>query len=129
MASADARRMGLPIRPFHYSVDQIAEILSLSTNRVRVHYIYYEGRHTGLAPKDRMVAKNLNPTPGQVDWRVSEVEFIRWLKRQGYRIYDTSYLEPPRQSKRRKPSDEDEDDQDNPATFTEDNSSPDEPRS
>lgn len=86
-------RMGLPYREFLYTLDQIATLMGSDVHTVKQGNIYFEGRHTGLAPLDRMVARNIAEAGTRPDWRVSEREFVRWLKRKGFRIYDRAFME------------------------------------
>ena len=83
--------LGLPFRPVLFSLDQIATMLAASLPQVQKKYIFYEGRSTGVAPKNLMTAHNLANEGQMPDWRVSEVELIRWLRFKGFRIYDRAY--------------------------------------
>jgi hypothetical protein len=86
-------KVGLPIRPFLYSPDQIASILGVTEQTVRTAYLYYDKRSIGHPSPNLMMARNIRPDPNdRPDWRVGEKELIRWLKRKGFKIHETSYL-------------------------------------
>lgn len=84
--------VGLPIRPFLYTLDQISDLLSVGTRELRENYLYFDGVSTGPVPRGRMMARNIGPEDKRPQWRVAEAEFIRWLRHKGFRIYDTSRL-------------------------------------
>lgn len=70
-------RYGLPPRLFLYTVDQILDMLQMDDPR---KILYYDGRSVGVPPRDRMMAKNVAPADEKPEWRVDEVEFIRWMR-------------------------------------------------
>lgn len=81
--------VGLPPRPFLYTLDQIAVILNISQADVGRRYIYYEGRSTGIRNLKLLIARNINPDRNdKPDWRVAERELIRWCKVMGFKFYD-----------------------------------------
>lgn len=80
--------VGLPPRPFLYTLDQISVILNVTEDQVP-RYVYYEGRSTGPRNVKKMVARNINPDKTEKpDWRVAERELIRWMKAMGFKYYD-----------------------------------------
>lgn len=85
--------VGLPIREFLYTLDQIAYLLSIEEKSLRVSYVHYEGRSVGTCPKDKLLAVDIstdsNPRP---EWRVSERHLKRWMRFKGWRIYERGYL-------------------------------------
>lgn len=87
--STDARsnRIGLPIRPFFYTPDQIASLLQLTEEEVLQGYLWYIGRNFGLKPKDRLKAINIAPDDAEPRWRVTEEELIVWLSNKGIRLF------------------------------------------
>lgn len=85
--------MGLPPRPFLYTLDQIAQIVSLSTGTLARSYIFYAGRTTGLRSKNQMRARNIAAAEDKPEWRVAEEELIRWMKVKGYRYHERGWLE------------------------------------
>lgn len=86
--------VGLPPRPFLYTIDQIAQIISVVPSTVSRSYLFYEGRNTGSRPRDRMLARNIAPdsikTP---EWRVAEGELVRWMKVKNFRYHERGWLE------------------------------------
>lgn len=87
-----ARRIGLPPRPFLYTLDQISVLIDVATREVKLKYIFFQGRSTGVPSKDLLVAHNIAPRNEKPDWRVSEKELIRWMRRKGFRYYDRSSI-------------------------------------
>lgn len=86
-------KVGLPIRPFLYSPDQIASILGVTENTVRTVYLFYDRRSIGRPSPNLMTARNITPDArDKPEWRVAEKELIRWLKRKGFKVHETSYL-------------------------------------
>lgn len=83
-----AEKVGLPPRPFLYTVDQISVITMLSENTLHIKHIYHEGRDIGARRTYHLVARNIAPPDEKPDWRVVESELIRWLKSKGYKYYD-----------------------------------------
>lgn len=81
-------RVGLPTRPFLYTLDQIATLIHVAEAQVKASYVYFEGRSTGTRRKDLMVARNIAPDGEKVEWRVAERELVRWLKVKGFRYYE-----------------------------------------
>ena len=85
--------VGLPVRAFLYTLDQIAYMLSVSEDRVRNSgMVHYQGRSVGAKKPDRMMARDIAGPNESPDWRVAEQEFIRWMKRKGFRIYQRAWV-------------------------------------
>lgn len=84
----DAEALGLPIRPFLYTLDQIATILSVTDAHVKSAYIYFEGRTPGQKDKYHMRAIDIAPPDHTPDWRVSQKELVDWMNFKGFRIYE-----------------------------------------
>lgn len=81
--------MGLPRRPFLYTIDQIADLVGISEQRLKVEYLHFTGRTIGKIRWDMLQAIQIAPCScGREEWRVEEEELIRWLKRAGMRIYE-----------------------------------------
>lgn len=90
---AQPESVGLPPRPFLYTLDQISVILNISQSDVGRRYVYYEGRSTGARSVRLLVARNINPDPeDKPDWRVAERELIRWMKTMGFKFYDRGVI-------------------------------------
>jgi len=73
-------RYQLPPRLFLYTLDQIADLLVVDTVD---KFIYYDGKSTGIPPKDKLFARNIAPQSTSPEWRVEEMEFVRWMRHTG----------------------------------------------
>lgn len=85
---ANPASVGLPVRVFLFTLDQIATMLNMDTRKVMAQYIYFEGRSIGARHKTLMTARNIAPADEAPEWRVAEREVIRWLRVKGFRYYD-----------------------------------------
>lgn len=88
----ESEKFGLPLRPFLYTLDQIADFLSVTERTLKVTYIYFDGIHTGRPPRSKIVAKNITPDTDKSTWRVHEHELVRWLRHVGFKVYDASVV-------------------------------------
>ena len=86
--SADKTKVGLPPRPFLYTIDQISVLLDLPEKTLHTQYVYHEGRDIGIIHPHHMRGRNIAPPDEKPDWRVAEAELIRWMKRKGFKYYD-----------------------------------------
>lgn len=77
----------LPIRPFFYTVDQIATLTALPVDQVRAQ-MFKVGVSTGLPKREQLQSINLG-TPMVPEWRIEEKELRRWLRHRGYRVMTT----------------------------------------
>lgn len=85
---ADEReRLSLPPKFFMYTIDQVATMFEVDVTAVKANYLYYERRSVGSKPGDRMLARNIAPAGEKPEWRISEQEVIRYLRKRGFRIY------------------------------------------
>jgi hypothetical protein len=85
---ANPDSVGMPARVFLFTLDQISVMLDISERQIKEKYLYFEGRSIGTKRRDLMIARNIagqNDTP---DWRVTEREFIRWMKVKGFKYYE-----------------------------------------
>lgn len=89
--TTDAEKIGLPPRPFLYTIDQISVMTDLTEHNLITQHIYFEGRTVGSRQAHQMIARNLNVGQplAKPDWRVLDREFVRWMKKRGYKYYDT----------------------------------------
>lgn len=85
--------VGLPPRPFLYTVDQVAAILSLTPGNVKRLYLWYDGRQVGVRPKDKLRAVNIAGEDDRPEWRISEQELIRWLRLKGFKYYERAWVD------------------------------------
>lgn len=86
----DRTKLGLPYRPFLYTLDQIGVMLSVEVQTLKRNgWLFFFGRQPGRPLPDELrcvnIAKDTDDTP---DWRVEERELIRWMKRKGFRYVD-----------------------------------------
>lgn len=87
-----SKGIGLPPRPFLYTLDQISVLTDLSIQALSASHVYFEGRTTGLRHNDQMTARNIAPATEKPDWRVAENELKRWFRIKGFKFYDRSIL-------------------------------------
>lgn len=80
------------MRPFLYTLDQISTVLAVPEPNLRERYIHFDGRSVGVQPKARMLAVNLAEPDQTPDWRVTEGEFIRWMRSRGLRYYERGWV-------------------------------------
>lgn len=85
--------VALPARPFMYTADQLAAVLSMTEAHVRGRLLWYEGREVGVRPLVKLKAINIANEDERPDWRVSEQELIRWMKHKGFRYYERAWAE------------------------------------
>lgn len=73
----------IPRPPFLYTLDQVGLIVSWP--KARLHQrTFYIGRSLGTKSKDQLEAFSIAEPGEKPDWRVSEHELMRWLRRHGY---------------------------------------------
>lgn len=87
-ASPYSAGVGLPMRPFLYTLDQIGTLLDIEQPKLKLNYIYFDRRSTGIPSRDLIMAHNIAPPNLPADWRVSEKELVRWFRRKGFKYYD-----------------------------------------
>lgn len=76
--------MGLPFRPFLYTLDQISDLLQIPLSKLP-GVIHYDGRTVGVHQPDTLMARNIMPPDMTPEWRVEELELIRFMKKKGIR--------------------------------------------
>ena len=86
----ERKQLGLPPRPFLYTLDQISVIVSVEQATLKRNgWLFFQGRQPGRPLPDELrcvnIASGINDAP---DWRVEERELIRWMKRKGFRYVD-----------------------------------------
>lgn len=90
--SDTADSVHLPVRVILYSLDQIAVFLAVTEAHLKTKYMFYEGRSLGKAPRALLLARNIAPEGTRPDWRVTETEFVRWMRYKGFKFYRTGSL-------------------------------------
>lgn len=84
-----ARKVGLPPKPFLYTIDQVMVLVGMTSERnFRKYYVHFDGKSIGPRPRSKLMARNIAPPGRQVEWRIAERELIRWL-----RFHNFHYLE------------------------------------
>ena len=91
-ANHKLEKVGLPVLVFMFTIDQIASMLNVSEDTVRLVYLYYQGRSSGLKKRHHMMAINIAPEDENAAWRVSLEEYRRWLSRMGFRSGDLTRM-------------------------------------
>jgi hypothetical protein len=90
--SRTSASVGLPPRPFLYTLDQIATLIATPIERVRTDFVFYAGRSVGAHDRKRMLAVNINPdADGAPEWRVAENELVRWMRLNRIRVYERTW--------------------------------------
>lgn len=84
----DYASVGLPVKPFFYTLDQIATLLSVEEDRLKKAYIYFDGRSTGRRRPDLMISVNIAPDTEKPEWRVEQRELVRWMKAKGFKYHE-----------------------------------------
>jgi len=87
----NGKSLGLPVRSFLFTLDQVGEMLQVDESKLRERYVFYTNRHVGSPPKDKMRAVNIAPVGTHPQWRIAEREFVRWLRYKGFRVYDRGW--------------------------------------
>lgn len=80
--------VGLPYRPFLFTVDQISVLLDIDEKTILAKYLYFEGRSIGGRSRDLMIARNIAPPDDKPEWRIAERELVRWMRYKGFRYYE-----------------------------------------
>lgn len=78
--------VGLPPVVFLYTLDQIAAMINVSLDDFMAQYAYYHQRSKGYQSPKQMMARNIAPAEKPAEWRISQSEFIRWLKFSGFKL-------------------------------------------
>lgn len=85
-------KIELPPRPFFYTLDQVATLLSMSENHLKSTMVFYQGRSVGVAKSDMLKARSIAKVDEPPDWRISEAELLRWLRARGFRVYERARI-------------------------------------
>ena len=83
-----SEQVGLPPRPFLYTLDQISALVSIPQPALEKKFVWFDGRSIGRKTANFMVARNIAPEDQPPDWRVMDNELVRWMRRKGFRIYE-----------------------------------------
>ena len=83
-------RRELPVKPFLYTLDQVAGLLQITEERLPIHYA---GRSVGARQRDKMLARNIAAAGERPDWRIAERELIRWARTKGFRFHERGHAQ------------------------------------
>lgn len=89
-STSDREAVNLPVRPFLYTLDQVATILNMTEASLKNGgYLFFVNRTPGAPRPDEMKAHNIaSGINARPEWRVEERELVRWMKRKGFRFID-----------------------------------------
>ncbi len=90
-AGRDPESVGLPLRPFLYTVDQVAGLLVLS-NANMMKMCFFEGRTTRIYDISLLRFLNIANDGDTPLWRCAEIELIRWMRKKGFYIFETHQM-------------------------------------
>lgn len=76
----------LPVRPFFYTLDQVASLLSITPDYVWKVIGFFQGRTVTVRTLDEIQFINIAPREQKPEWRCAETELVRFLKRKGFTV-------------------------------------------
>lgn len=85
------KEVGLPVRPFLYTIEQIAGLLSCSVDLLHRTIAYYEGRSVHRRRPMELHFVNIAKPEDKPLWRCSEQELVRWMRFKQIKVYDSSW--------------------------------------
>lgn len=85
-------KVGLPVREFFYTTDQIAYLIDCNEDYLKRSLLHYQGRSVGVCPKDKLLATNIGAEGDAPNWRVAETHLKRWMRFKGIKVYDRGYV-------------------------------------
>lgn len=86
------KEIGLPVRPFLYTLSQIATLLSMSEDMLHRRIIFYEGRSVHRRKPDELQFINIAKRDEKpAIWMCSEEELVRWARFKGFKVRDSSW--------------------------------------
>jgi hypothetical protein len=88
----EREKVGLPPKPFLYTLEQIAEFIAVSPATLRARYVYFDRRSPGAPPRDELLARDISGPDDDPEWRVAEGELIRWLRIKGFRVTQRGWV-------------------------------------
>lgn len=87
-------RVEAPVRPFLWTIDQVADMLEISVRSLKANNLHFDGISFGPRPKDRMMTRNVAPDDlreSNPEWRVSHAELTRWMTNRGFQFTQRNY--------------------------------------
>lgn len=88
-----SEKVGLPPKPFFYTIEQICTMLSISEKDLKLRVLFYFGRSVGPIPKDRLVARNVAADNEKPIWRILEKDLVRWMRFKGIKYHQRGYIQ------------------------------------
>lgn len=88
----DLQAIGIPIKPFMYTLDQVATMISVEPTWFAANYVWYTGRTSGIPKKDLLTARNVAPVSLDPQWRIVDQELLRWCRHKGIRVYERGWV-------------------------------------
>ena len=76
----------LPPRPFLYTMDQIATLLSCTESYLKNNLAHFKGRTITRRTPDEILFMNIAKEDETPNWRVEHTELVRWLRRKGFKV-------------------------------------------
>lgn len=92
MTGSSTSQVGLPPRPFLYSLDQVADLVAVDLATLRKRHVFYDRVSPGIPPRDLLLARNIAADSDKPVWRVAERELLRWLRYRGFRVHSRGWL-------------------------------------
>ena len=88
-SSSERESVNLPVRPFLYTLDQVATLLSMTEQGLKnKQLLFFQNRTPGVVSRDEILTINIALPDRKPEWRVEERELIRWMKRKGFTVID-----------------------------------------
>jgi hypothetical protein len=84
------KEVGLPPLLFTFTLDQIAGMLGITERELKMRHLYFQGLSSGKLMKHNIFCVNIAPPNLPAVWRVSQREFVRFCKQNGFRGFDMS---------------------------------------
>lgn len=77
------------MRPFLFTVDQVADLVAVPLDEFEEGYVYFVGRSEGRykLSGEYLRAFNIAPSDKTPAWRIQEDELVAWLVKKGYHFY------------------------------------------
>lgn len=92
ISESNLTAVNLPIRPFLYTLDQIAELISTPVRALAEKHVYFDNRSIGAKRPWHIMARNIAGPDDNPEWRVVDRELIRWMKNRGFRYIERGYV-------------------------------------
>ena len=79
-------KVEMPVRPFLYTMDQVATLLQVNVRDLRAKMVWFRGRSTFAKDNHHLQAINIARPDEKPDWRIEERELLRWFGYKGYEV-------------------------------------------